>query len=93
MMEMLENLTIHPESEPRGLASGDLLSHVLAQIRLTGDRVFSQALVEAEALEMSAGEASVIVVTAGALRIEGDDQTSEIIETGDLLLLARGPGQ
>ena len=39
MMELLENLTIRPEGKPLGATSGDLLSHVLAQIRLTGDVV------------------------------------------------------
>jgi AraC-like DNA-binding protein len=94
MMQMLENLIIHPEGDPRGATSGDLLSHVLAQIRLTGDQVFSRALAEAEQLEMDAGEAHVIVVTAGVLHIESDDnQTSAVIDTGDLVLLPRGRGE
>ncbi len=94
MMEMLENLIIHPEGELRGATFGDLLSHVLAQIRLTGDRVFLRALAEAEQMDMDAGEAHVIVVTAGALHIESDDkQTSFVIDTGDLVLLPRGRGE
>ncbi len=90
MMEMLENLTIHPDVETPEAASGDLLSHVLAQIRLTGDRVSSQSLGEGEALQIGAGEGCVIVVTAGALCAAGDAQAAAVIATGDLLLLPRG---
>lgn len=41
MTDLLEDLTIRPEMQLEGLATGDLLSQVLAQIRLTGDRVYS----------------------------------------------------
>jgi AraC-like DNA-binding protein len=92
MMELLENLTIHPGEKPLGPTSGDLLSHVLAQIRLTGDRVFPRTLAKAEHLDLDAGEAHVVVVASGALHIEGDDQGPVVIDTGDLVLLPRGPG-
>jgi AraC-like DNA-binding protein len=92
MIELLENLTIHPGEKPLGPTSGDLLSHVLAQIRLTGDRVFPRTLVTAEQLDLDAGEAHVVVVASGALQIEGDDQAPIVIDTGDLVLLPRGPG-
>lgn len=92
MMEFLENLTIRPGEKPLGPTSGDLLSHVLAQIRLTGDRVFPRTLAKAEQLDLAAGEAHVIVVASGALQIEGDDQTPVIVDTGDLVLLPHGPG-
>jgi AraC-like DNA-binding protein len=91
MMELLENLTIRPEGKALGAASGDLLSHVLAQIRLTGDAVFPRTLVAEERLDLNADEAHVIVIAAGALRIEEDDLTPEIIDTGHLVLLPRGP--
>jgi AraC-like DNA-binding protein len=92
MMELLENLTIRPEGKPLGATSGDLLSHVLAQIRLTGDVVLSRTLTEKERLDLVADEAHVIVVAAGALQIEGDDHMPVIIDEGDLVLLPRGPG-
>jgi hypothetical protein len=69
MMESLENLTNRPEGKPLGATSGDLLSHVLAQIRLTGDVVLPRTLTEEEHLDLNADEAHVIVVAAGALRM------------------------
>ncbi|TPM28284.1 AraC family transcriptional regulator [Mesorhizobium sp. B2-3-4] len=92
MIESPENLTILPDGAPRAGVSSDLLSHVLAQIRLTGDEVFSRALEEPESLELDEGQAHIVVVTAGALRMESEDQAPAIIEAGDLLLLPRGPG-
>ncbi|PNG27072.1 AraC family transcriptional regulator [Methylocella silvestris] len=93
MMEMLENLMIHPDGEPRGATSSDLLSHVLAQIRLTGEQVFSRTLAEAEQLDIDAAEAHVVVVMAGAVQIEADNETPAVIDTGDLVLLPRGRGE
>lgn len=92
MIETLENLTVHPDGEQRGATSGDLLSHVLAQVRLTGDDVFTRALAKGERLDLEPGEAHVIVVTKGALHIEGDDRSPTIIDTGELVLLPRGAG-
>lgn len=92
MIETLENLTVHPDGEQRGATSGDLLSHVLAQVRLTGDDVFTRALAKGERLVLEPGEAHVIVVTRGALHIEGDDRSPTIIDTGELVLLPRGAG-
>lgn len=93
MSESLENLIIHPDAERRSATSGDLLSHVLAQIRLTGDHVFSRALAAAEQLDLAVGEAHVVVVTAGTLQFEGEDRTADDIGAGDLVLLPRGPGE
>ncbi|MGC1305070.1 MAG: AraC family transcriptional regulator [Caulobacteraceae bacterium] len=92
MTETLENLIIHPELEGRSGDSGDLLSHVLAQVRLTGDRVYSCVVGEAGRLELETGAAHLLVVTQGALRIEADEQAPIAVDTGDLLLLPRGPG-
>jgi AraC-like DNA-binding protein len=92
MIEPPENLIIHPASKGDGLTSTDLLSHVLAQIRLTGDHVYSHPLEPDGRLELEAGAAHVCVVTQGALRIEGDDHGPVVIDTGDLLMLPRGPG-
>ncbi len=59
MTELPKNLTILPEMEVGIPASADLLSHVLAQIRLTGDRVYSCSLEPAGHLELEAGAAHV----------------------------------
>ncbi|MET0312958.1 MAG: AraC family transcriptional regulator [Hansschlegelia sp.] len=92
MPETLEDLTIRPLDEERSATSGDLLSHVLAQIRLTGDHVFARTLAATEQLDLAAGDAHVLVVTAGALHIEGADQAPDIINAGDLVLLPHGAG-
>jgi AraC-like DNA-binding protein len=93
MMELLENLIIRPMKDQPGATSGDLLSHVLAQIRLTGSHVYSRMLADAEPMDLAAGEAHVLVVTAGALRVAGDGPTPSIIDAGDLLLLPHGAGE
>ena len=41
MIELLENLIVHPEMLVDAVASTDLLSHVLAQIHLMGGRLYS----------------------------------------------------
>lgn len=93
MTETLENLTIRPERALPGAASGDdLLSHVLAQVRLTGDQFFSRTLAKTERLELGVNEAHVLIVKAGALEMRGEDQVADVIEAGDLLLLPRGSG-
>ncbi|MEI9429789.1 AraC family transcriptional regulator [Mesorhizobium sp. Cs1299R1N3] len=90
MMESPENLTILPDGASH--VTGDLLSHVLAQIRLTGDQVFSRTLAKAEQFDLDEGQAHIVVVTAGALRMESEDQAPVVIDAGDLVLLPRGPG-
>ena len=92
MMESLKNLSIHPESQLGSLASGDLLSQVLAQIRLTGDHVYSRSLAKADRLELKAEAAHVCVVTEGALSNKGAKEAPAVIDTGDLVLLPRGAG-
>jgi AraC-like DNA-binding protein len=92
MADLLENLTNHPETLVGGAASTDLLSHVLAQIRLTGGGLSSCNLTRRGNLDLEAGMAHVCVVTKGALHMEQDDRESVIVETGDLLLLPRGAG-
>jgi AraC-like DNA-binding protein len=91
MIELLENLTIRPDSLGPGSTAGDLLSHVLSQIRLTGNEVFSRTLAGAEQLDFH--EACVIVVTEGAMTMERADERPLVIETGDLVLLPRGLGE
>ncbi len=92
MTDHLENLIVHPESDVRSALSADLLSHVLAQIRLTGDKIYSRVLQAGQAAELDPETAHVLVVTEGALTLAGDHQTPVVIASGDLLLLPRGPG-
>ena len=92
MTGLPENLTINPEVAVGGAPPTDLLSHVLAQIRLTGDRLYSCILTDKGRLELEAEAAHVCVVTAGRLHTERDGQTPAVIDTGDLVLLPRGAG-
>jgi AraC-like DNA-binding protein len=93
MTEILENLTIRPDATEHSDSSTDLLSHVLAQIRLTGERVYSATLTKRSRLELEPATAHVCVVTKGVLQAEQDGRTPVVIETGDLVLLPRGAGE
>ncbi|MEI9915672.1 MAG: cupin domain-containing protein [Methylovirgula sp.] len=65
---------------------------MLAQIRLTGDRVYSCSLVQEGHLELEADTGHVCVVTEGALRIESDERGPLVIDKGELVMLPRGVG-
>jgi AraC-like DNA-binding protein len=90
MIESPKNLTDHPKVG--GPASPDLLSHVLAQIRLTGDLVYSCTLAPRERLALETEVAHVCIVTQGTLRIESGENGLMVIESGDLMMLRRGAG-
>lgn len=92
MTEILENLTVRPALAEGDDTSTDLLSHVLSQIRLTGDRVYSTVLKKKGRLGLQSDAAYVCVVTKGVLRLEQDGCTAVVIGTGDLVLLPRGAG-
>ena len=70
--------------------SADLLSHVLAQIRLTGDQLHSRVLAGQETLALVDAAAHLCVVTEGALSIEGGDDGPLVIDTGELVMLPHG---
>jgi AraC-like DNA-binding protein len=89
MMEMPKDLTDRPAASGRAT---DLLSLVLGQIRLTGDRVHSRALVPRSRLDLPAEAAHLCVVTDGELHIEGGEQGTDVVATGDLVMLPRGAG-
>ncbi|QXI27324.1 AraC family transcriptional regulator [Pseudomonas vanderleydeniana] len=91
MMDPLENLIIHPEMQLEGLAKGDLLSQVLAQIRLTGDRVYSSALAPGQHLELDEKSAHICVLQAGRLQLEQAGQPVVVLAQGDLILLPHDP--
>src|ERR1700734_2395699 len=90
MIELPENLTIRPEMEIGGPSASDLLSHVLAQIRLTGDRVYSCPLAPEGRLDLEIEAAHVCILTQGALHIEGGESGPAAIGTGDLVMLPHG---
>jgi AraC-like DNA-binding protein len=87
MTESLEDLIIRPDLQLQGLATGDLLSQVLAQVRLTGDRVYSTQLGAKERLELEARAAHVCVLELGRLKVVTDGEHSAMVEAGDLILL------
>ncbi|MGY2166067.1 AraC family transcriptional regulator [Pseudomonas tolaasii] len=91
MTNPLEHLIIHPEMKLEGLAKGDLLSQVLAQIRLTGDRVYSTALNSNQPLDLDQQSAHICVVQQGQLHLEGVDQPAVTLAQGDILLLPHDP--
>lgn len=91
MTDRLEDLTIRPELQLEGLASGDLLSQVLAQIRLTGDRVYSTTQAVGQRLELDEKSSHICVLQAGQLHIEGADGQVQTIDQGDILLLPHDP--
>lgn len=90
MIEPLENLSVRPDEQQRAVTAGDLLSHVLAQIRLTGDDVAARTLAAGEPLALEAGEAYILLPTAGALCIEEASHPPALAEAGGLLLMPRG---
>jgi AraC-like DNA-binding protein len=91
MTQSTENLTIHPELALEGLAGGDLLSQVLARIRLTGDRVYATTLAAAARLDLAAQTAHVCAVNEGVIEVTGEGSAPVTLGAGDLVLLPRGP--
>ena len=91
MMESLEDLIIRPELQLQGIATGDLLSQVLSQIRLTGDRVYSSRLRARECVELEARAAHVCVLKEGRLKVSHASEPAATIDAGDLFLLPRDP--
>jgi AraC-like DNA-binding protein len=89
MMEKPKDLINHPAAlEP----ATDLLSHVLGQIRLTGDRVHSHTLAPRSRLDLPAEAAHLCVVTDGDLHVESGELGAIVVATGDLIMLPRGAG-
>jgi AraC-like DNA-binding protein len=93
MIELPKNLIDHPDEATFSPSSTDLLSHVLGQIRLTGDGVQSGTLAPHGRLNLGADAAHLCVVTEGALHIDGDGRDPIVVATGDLLMLSRGAGE
>jgi AraC-like DNA-binding protein len=91
MTEALEDLIIRPELQLQGLAKGDLLSQVLAQIRLTGDRVYSSRLQAKARVLLEPRAAHVCVLKQGRLKVACRGEPPATIDAGDLFLLPRDP--
>jgi AraC-like DNA-binding protein len=86
MMESLEDLIVHPNLQLQGLTKGDLLSQVLSQINLTGERVYSSQLQADEQLVFEGLAAHVCVLTEGRLKVTIEDEPVTV-ESGELILL------
>jgi AraC-like DNA-binding protein len=91
MMKSLEDLIIRPELQLQGIATGDLLSQVLSQIRLTGDRVYSSQLQAKERVELEARAAHVCALKEGRLKVTSGGEPATTIDSGDLFLIPRDP--
>lgn len=91
MMDSLEHLIILPELQLEGLATGDLLSQVLAKIRLTGDRVYTTTLNAGKRLELDRNSAHVCLLQKGQLHIQSAAQQAVLMEPGDVVLLPHAP--
>jgi AraC-like DNA-binding protein len=91
MMKSLEDLIIRPELQLEGIAAGDLLSQVLAQIRLTGDRVYLSRLQVEECVELEARSAHLCVLKEGCLSVTSGSEPPVSVDSGDLFLLPRDP--
>ncbi|WP_437879570.1 AraC family transcriptional regulator [Pseudomonas sp. LRF_L74] len=87
MIDSPEHLIILPEMQLEGFATGDLLSQVLAQMRLTGDRVYSATLEQGDRLELDRNSAHVCLLQTGRLQIQRDDEPAVLLEPGDIFLL------
>ena len=92
MTEQLENLSVLPEVQVQSSATGDLLSYVLAQIRLSGDGIFLVTVLGGEAVPLAPGLGHVCMVTDGALQIDSGEGSPLAAEAGDLVLLPRATG-
>jgi AraC-like DNA-binding protein len=91
MMKSLQDLIIRPELQLQGIATGDLLSQVLSQIRLTGDRVYSCQLQARGRMALEGQAAHVCVVKEGRLKVTRGSEAPVSIDSGDLFLLPRDP--
>src|SRR5687767_3207908 len=89
MMKSLEDLIVRPELQLQGIATGDLLSQVLSQIRLTGDRVYACRLQAKERMELEGRAAHVCVLQEGRLKVSRSGEPPTTIDSGDLFLVPR----
>ena len=86
-----KDLTIHPDDEAGTSPSADLLSHVLAQLRLTGDKVTSKHLPTRNVVSLDPAMAHVIVIEEGELAVHAEGEATMQVRANELLLLPHGP--
>jgi AraC-like DNA-binding protein len=91
MTERSENLSVRPDAPTPASVDGDLLSRVLAQIRLTGDGVVLATTASGSAIPLVPNAGHVCLVTEGSVLIPGDETPPAVATSGDLLLLQPSP--
>ena len=87
MISPPNNLTENPEIERSGMHAPDLLSQVLAQVRLRGDHVYRRELNAGDILSLTPGVATICIVAEGVVVHGGAVSSAQ----GDLILMTRGP--
>lgn len=92
MTERLEKLSILPNGPALSSVNSDLLSHVLAQLRLTGDGIASATAAPGEAFHLVSDAGHVCIVTDGAVVTEGGEGQPEVVASGDLVLFPNSAG-
>lgn len=91
MMKSGKNLTVYPEVPLVSLAGGDLLSQVLARVRMTGKGVYATTLAPAACLDFEARTAHLCVINDGVVEVRGEVGAPVLLQPGDLALLPHGP--
>ena len=89
MTSQPNNLTENPEVERSGMHAPDLLSQVLAQVRLQGDHVYRRELNAGDTLALAPGVATICLVAEGVM-VQGRDVS---LGKGSLMLITHGPGE
>jgi AraC-like DNA-binding protein len=89
MTDLPKNLTSYLNNSVRRAHSADLLSHVLAQLRLTGEEMKFRNVAPNQTAGLNLELAHIVVVEEGALMLDADGATM-VIAAGDLLLLPHG---
>ena len=84
-------MTIHPELPLVSLVDDDLLSQVLARIRMTGNGVYATTFAAAARLELATHTAHVCVINEGVVEVTSESGAPVILQSGDLVLLPHGP--
>jgi len=90
MTDHPENLTIHPDDQASISPSADLLSHVLAQLRLSGEKVNATRLPTSHTVQLAPEMAHVVVVREGAITVHAEGAETIQVGTNELLLLPHG---
>lgn len=88
------DLTDRPrDRDEEAVGSFDLLSYVLAQLRLSGEQVTEARVGSPLVISEAPDVAYMFVVTEGRLRVQVEKGCLVSAETGDLVLLPRSQGQ